>query len=188
LILPVLAAAVAFSCDRPDAGRAEERRTALPAAPPDLWVRIEQDDRVAVVDETTAPGLNAAMAEAQRTAAEARQRWLASGPLARARWFVKWAAMPAAGEGIEHLWVQPLAWSPFRIEGRLASTPARPLAGGRTLGDLVSFPIEELSDWVYLTTGTFDGPREGGFTVRWLEEKFGTPQDAPSSPFAAQPP
>ncbi len=77
--------------------------------------------------------------------------------------------------------MRPLHWSAFRIEGVLASTPANQLTSGKTLGDLVSFPIEELSDWIRyssdapLAGGEFDRPYEGGFTVKLLEKRHGKP-------------
>jgi hypothetical protein len=51
---------------------------------------------------------------------------------------------------VEHVWVRPVSWSRFRIEGRLAS-------------------------WLHLLDGTIDGRREGGFTIDLLEQRHGPP-------------
>jgi hypothetical protein len=139
--------------------------------------------------------LNDAMAAAQRTAEEARQRWQYTAESKRSGWAVKWAAplvirsslrpQPPQNEPTinaragrfehvdahaEHVWVNPVRWSPFRIEGVLASKPVGELECGRTLGELVSFPIEELSDWVHFYTvpaanAAPSAPHEGGFTL-----------------------
>jgi uncharacterized protein YegJ (DUF2314 family) len=74
---------------------------------------------------------------------------------------------------VEYLWVTPLHWSPFRVEGRLANPPQRELPGGAQLGDIVSFPAEQFVDWVHFTEQRVDGPREGGFTIDVLEDRFG---------------
>jgi uncharacterized protein YegJ (DUF2314 family) len=113
------------------------------------------------------------MDPARATAGRARQRWRAD-PAGRGSWAVKWAS-PTVDGGVEHVWVQPLAWSRFRVEGRLTSPPRLPLACGRQAGDLVSFPAEELSDWVHLLDGTVDGRREGGYTIDVLVRRHGPP-------------
>jgi uncharacterized protein YegJ (DUF2314 family) len=46
---------------------------------------------------------------------------------------------------------------------------------GRKAGELVSFPVEELSDWLHLLDGTIEGGREGGFTIDLLEQRHGPP-------------
>ncbi len=37
----------------------------------------------------------------------------------------------------------------------------------------MSFPIEELADWIYLADGTINGRRDGGFTLQVLERRYG---------------
>ncbi len=49
------------------------------------------------------------------------------------------------------------------------------LASGRGLGETVSFPVEELSDWAYLLQGRIDGEHDGGFTVELFERRYGQP-------------
>jgi uncharacterized protein YegJ (DUF2314 family) len=111
--------------------------------------------------------LQQAMNQARATAGAARSRWLAAPPEERRHWAVKWAA-PTADGSIEHVWVRPAAWSRFRVEGVLESEPVHDLASGHGAGDLVSFPFEELSDWVRADPA---GPREGGFTLEVLERR-----------------
>lgn len=127
---------------------------------------------IVAVDDEVAAALDAAAAEARRTAPAARARWVAAADDERDRWAVKWAA-PTADGGIEHVWVLPAAWTDFRIEGILASPPGRPLRCGRTLGEPVGFAAEQLSDWVR----GIDDPaaREGGYTLRVLDEMYGRP-------------
>ncbi|HRP63140.1 MAG TPA: DUF2314 domain-containing protein [Phycisphaerales bacterium] len=128
---------------------------------------IERDD----------PAMLAAMAQARETADEARTRWQASPESARMRWAVKWAAPNESSEAddeaepsVEYVWVLPLHWSPFRVEGILASDPIMPLACKAREGDLVSFSIEELADWVYIND---EGAIEGGFTAAVIAARHG---------------
>ncbi len=56
--------------------------------------------------------------------------------------------------------------------------PAPPQAGvacDKGRGELVSFPSEELSDWVRFLDGTPQGSREGGFTMTQLQGRYGSP-------------
>jgi uncharacterized protein YegJ (DUF2314 family) len=146
------------------------------AAPvePSLWHQLDDRYLVAVPDDETDEALDAAIDEARRTAAEARETWQITPPDRRDWWAIKWAA-PTTADTVEQVWVQPLHWSAFRIEGRLVSEPRAALVCGRAGGELVSFPVEELTDWIHLTTGDWNGPREGGFTVAVLEERYGRP-------------
>jgi uncharacterized protein YegJ (DUF2314 family) len=148
---------------------------------------------ISVGDESVKKDLAAAIAQARATAADARLRWMALAPQDRARWAVKWAAPVAPADadatdaddsgGVEHVWVRPINWSPFRIEGVLASEPVQAIAGGKSLGDVVSFPIDELSDWVCFAGDAKDSlgdtslvrPVEGGFTLEILESRYGRP-------------
>ncbi len=144
-----------------------------PPAPQEAAAPGPTDGMVAVPDEQHDPQLVAAIRRARDTADTARQRWLETPQTQRDRWAVKWRAPTAAG-GFEHVWVRPVRWSRFRIEGVLASAPRGELESARVLGELVSFPIEELSDWMYAAA---DGStQEGGFTLEVLEERYGEPR------------
>ena len=136
------------------------------------WHASDESAQVAVAADD--PHLAAAIGRARSTAGQARDRWRAADAHDRARWAVKWAA-PTADGGVEHVWVRPVVWTRFRIEGRLANPPTEPLESGRLAGELVSFPAEQLSDWVHLVEGPGDGPREGGFTMDLLEQRYGPP-------------
>jgi hypothetical protein len=166
------------------------------------WQRLHDSAVVAVDDPAIQRELKDATAEAHRTLPDARQRWSIAKPAERAVWAVKWAAplaprvaeaqdlsagssppakeedTVAASLPVEHVWVQPVNWSQFRIEGVLLATPAGALECGRSAGEIVSFPIDELSDWIHFASDpsaqsvpTF----EGGYTVSVLEKHFGKP-------------
>ena len=175
--LPLATLAMAMTgCDdgpREGDGGRSGARTAAPEPTASPWLQTGTGHAVAAddADVTLAEGLATATAEARATAERARTAWMAASPTDRATWAIKWAAPTEAG-GTEHVWVVPVSWSPFRIEGRLVSTPQTRLACEAGEGDIVGFPIEELSDWVRrLSTGD----REGGFTIEVLEGVYGEP-------------
>jgi hypothetical protein len=210
LLLLLLAIPPLHACaPQDDQSGATDAGPTAPGQPSSLWQSLNDSAQVAVPDEANDAELQAAIAQARATDAEARLRWLAAPPEERARWFIKWAApiaesnddpnasapgaasgaprtgaVPATagtvpGTGVEHVWVQPIEWSTFRIEGPLATKPTHDLACGKTANELVSFPVDELSDWIYLPDGDFHGKREGGFTVQVLERRFGKPHSKP---------
>jgi uncharacterized protein YegJ (DUF2314 family) len=152
------------------------------------WKRINDSTVIAIdiSDVKVHAQLDAAMAEARRTLDDARHRWSVAKPDERALWAVKWAAPlalessahPSVDSPIEHVWVQPINWSPFRIEGVLLSQPLRPLDCGRNAGELVSFPADQLADWLHYAADPATNPNapfEGGFTVKALEQAYGRP-------------
>jgi len=144
--------------------------------PTSQWREAGRATVVALPEGEEDAELAAAIAEARQTAEEARLRWQMAPPAEHDHWAIKWTA-PTADGRVEHVWVRPESWSKFRIEGRLLSVPVADLECGAAAGDLVSFPIEALSDWVYLPDGDFHGQREGGFTVRLLEQRYGVPDE-----------
>jgi uncharacterized protein YegJ (DUF2314 family) len=134
------------------------------------WQIVDSSPQIALPADEDDPALEAAIARARQTAEDARRRWQNTPPTDR------WSA-PTAEGSIEFLWVEPINWSQHRIEGRLANPPQHELACGKGLDELVTFPIEELVDWMHISA---DGasPAEGadkggGFTVRLLEERHG---------------
>ncbi len=131
------------------------------------WKTLGESPQVAVPPD---PELAEAIALARAAAEGARLRWRAD-TAGRDDWAVKWAA-PTLDGGIEHVWVRPVSWTRFRIEGWLASPPTAELLCGKRSGELVSFPADELSDWVRCPAGT-EGRREGGFTVEVLGRRYG---------------
>jgi len=152
-------------------------RPPLTGSPKDSrWHSKGGSAMVAAAPAEAFPELAAAMKQARSTAGEARQRWaLDPEPaMARTSWAVKWAA-PTVDGGVEYLWVRPTSWSRHRIEGWLVNSPHGTLESGRGEGALVSFPAEELSDWVHYGTGSTGSPIEGGFTIPVLETRYGQP-------------
>lgn len=164
--------------DQPAARREPEAN----APPRNDWRMIDDSPQVALPTDFDDEALAAAIARAQETAGQARRRWLQTPPARRQGWSVRWAA-PTAEGGIEFLWVEPVNWSRHRLEGRLANPPQRELACGKGFDQLVSFPIEQLADWICMADADFSEPddaRSGGFTVRLLEDRYGStvPPDA----------
>ncbi|MHC4710048.1 MAG: DUF2314 domain-containing protein [Planctomycetota bacterium] len=164
---------LAAACERQDPPPALEPPPATPADAGSAWRMQDGSARIAVAAEPDDPQLAEAIERARSTAEQARRRWRA-GPGEGGSWAIKWAA-PTVRGGVEHVWVRPVSWSRFRIEGRLASPPHAELVCGRKAGELVSFPVEEMSDWLHLLDGTIDGRREGGFTIDLLEQRHGPP-------------
>ena len=139
------------------------------------WQAGTDSYAIGVDDEKINTELDKAATKARETAKEASKRWQQSNLMQRENWLIKWAApiQPQDSNKKEYVWVKPVEWSPFRIEGILVTKPSGNI--GFNEGDLVAFPIEELYDWVYKIEGDMQGPRQGGFTVEVLEKHFGTP-------------
>lgn len=214
----IIVTALPFAgCDRQDKPVTPAAAPGTSAAP-SLWQVQDRATIVAVpvhadqpADIELATALTAATQEARQTAETARQRWQAASETDRPNWSIKWAAPLARGESakqkaqspasdvrglepaeaVEQVWVQPVTWSAFRIEGVLASKPVSELACGKAFGELVSFPIDELTDWLHILptpaagSDIAPGPnatqpaiaqaREGGYTIKALESRYGKP-------------
>jgi uncharacterized protein YegJ (DUF2314 family) len=157
-------------------------RSDIGMLPRNDWREVDDSPQVALPADAEDEALATATARAQATAEAARVRWRDATPEARRGWAIRWAA-PTADGRIEYVWVEPINWSRHRIEGRLANPPQRELTCGKRLDDLVSFPIEQLADWVAPPAGPIAGADEtdhgaaddltGGFTVRLMEERYG---------------
>ena len=141
--------AVGAACETREPPPASTTPAPAPAAdrPAGLWRTVDDSPQLAIARGADDPALAEAVARARSSAPEAQERWRDTPPDRRGGWGIKWRA-PTVDEGVEYLWVEPLAWSRFRIEGRLASPPQRALACGKGQDELVGFPIEELVDWV----------------------------------------
>jgi len=163
-------------CDRSQEAAPKSSGAASELSPPQhtaAW----RGNTIAVDDERVRTLLRDAMNRARETAAEARNRFDESTAVERRRWLIKWAHGATSSDGLsddetEYLWVRPISWSEFRIEGVLLNAP---LQDEFAPGDIVAFPAEELADWVYLVEGTFDGAMQGGYTVVVLEQEYGAP-------------
>jgi uncharacterized protein YegJ (DUF2314 family) len=66
----------------------------------------------------------------------------------------------------EHLWIDKVAYDGKTISGEVASEPAD--LKSVKLGQKVSFPLEQLSDWLYVENGM----AKGAFTVQYLRKKM----------------
>lgn len=174
LVIAGVAVLVGIGCESEDSPPPRRANTApaTEAAPPSPWRIVDDSAQIAIDDDDVAAQLEAATAQALATLGNARSRWEAAEADTRDQWWIKWAA-PSIDERPEYLWVRPVSWSKFRVEGVLASPPQLELPSGRGLGDLVSFPVEEIADWMYLPDGSLDSGREGGFTVDVLESRYG---------------
>lgn len=186
----IIALSLLVGCDPPSEPRQAATAPAIDEPKPVLWKHLQDSTVVAIKDATVEQSLKTATEEAQRTLPDARMRWVVASPSQRLLWAVKWAAPRSestasevsvnrealADHGsVEHVWVQPVTWSAFRIEGTLLSNPTAPLEAGKTRGEAVSFPIDEVSDWIHFAGEEPGAAFEGGFTVRVLEERYGKP-------------
>ena len=142
---------------------------------PEAWHALENALVVSLSEEALDDELRAAMDVALASVDQERENWLKSSEEQKQRWAIKWGASTADSR-IEYVWVRPLAWSQHRIEGVLANSPLNELTCGKILGDLVSFPVEEMADWISFLHDDFSGPYEGGYTLEILTERYGTPE------------
>jgi uncharacterized protein YegJ (DUF2314 family) len=172
-------AAWVTGCDRSDIGMGET--TSAKTQKASAWHSVGEADSVVAIDnEATQAELDAAIAMARQTMEDARLRFNADAPEDRSRWLINWAAQVVADDAaaelqaVEHVWVMPLNWSPFRVEGVLMSQPVRDLACGKTRDELVSFPIEELADWRCTCPDVQPGDAQGGFTIAALKSRYGS--------------
>ncbi len=171
LLIPFFVLATCGPADTPD-------DTAPDAAPPPHesdWVALD-GSLVVSLPETEVPDeeLLNATDEAHVAAIQAREDWRNTPPEQRTRWAIKWAA-PTFDNRIEQVWVCPVVWTEHRIEGILANRPRNELACARTMGERVSFPAEQMTDWLHYRTDDPADGFEGGFTVKVLTKRFGTP-------------
>jgi uncharacterized protein YegJ (DUF2314 family) len=179
IVAMAVSAACIAGCDR--SGGGYDETTTAKAQQASAWHAVgETDSIVAIDDEAARTELEAAIAKARQTMEDARLRFNAEAPEHRSHWLINWAAeiVPnddaAGSQAVEHVWVMPINWSPFRIEGVLVSQPVRELACGKTRDELVSFPIEELADWRCTSPDVQTGDAQGGFTIAALKSRYGS--------------
>jgi uncharacterized protein YegJ (DUF2314 family) len=137
------------------------------------WVRDSVSAHV-VLSQQAIEELSTSIEEAQRTAEAAREQFASALPHERLRFVVLWMAPTMEGSR-EFVWVRPLSWSPFRIEGELQSEPTMPLESSGTRGAVVSFPIEELADWVIFDPDRPGYAVKGAVTIQAIEQRLGAP-------------
>jgi uncharacterized protein YegJ (DUF2314 family) len=68
------------------------------------------------------------------------------------------------GQHSEHMWVTPVRYEQGKFFGQINNVPD--LVRGVTLGDEVSVPANEISDWMFVDRGRLIG----GFTIRVLRD------------------
>lgn len=178
--LPWLLVGLLAACEHAPPDRATPTTSPeTPVRSPVLWKHLNEATVVAVNDQSIENALVEATRQAQQSLEDARKRWAVAKPAERSLWAVKWAAPlridpdSRSPRTIEYVWVQPVNWSPFRIEGVLLSTPTSPLDCGRSRGEIVGFPIDELTDWMHVASEAPDAAFEGGFSVKVLEARYG---------------
>ncbi len=66
----------------------------------------------------------------------------------------------------EHMWVDEVEWDSALIRGRLVSSPSH--VRSVKMGDQVSFPLERLSDWLYV----LNDKAHGAYTVQVLRNRM----------------
>jgi len=116
----------------------------------DPTVLVEEDD----------PVMDGAIAEAQRTLPKFLAL-LADPPAGTSGYVIKFPL-----GGWEHIWVDNLRIDGDRITGRLANAPEQE---GHRLGERVSVPLADVSDWAYRSA---DGVMQGHRTTRVLLPQF----------------
>ena len=106
--------------------------------------------------------MNAAMQHARKTLNEFIERY--SHPKSADKWFLVKGRFTNEGQ-VEHIWVADLAFDGKVFSGVLANEPELP---GFRFKQQVSVPIENISDWMYVS----DGQLIGGFTTRVLYNRL----------------
>ncbi len=178
LLLPTWLGLLAFvpvACVETEAPNPINDQVAGEAAPESQWYVLEDSTVISLTEAQTDDELQAAINVALASAAQERENWQYSNPQQKQRWAIKWAAS-TADDRIEYVWVRPVQWSAYRVEGVLANTPQNELTCNKTLGEYVSFPVEEMADWIRFLSDDFSGPYEGGYTLEVLTNRYGTPQ------------
>lgn len=122
-------------------------------------IDVEEDDK----------GMNAAMAQARK---EFPTFWKAvsedrkNGEPKRVPAMVKAYFSDKGEDGGEHLWIDEVSYDGKMISGVVASEPAD--LKSVKLGEKVSFPLERLSDWLFVEKGE----AKGAFTVNYLRKQM----------------
>jgi uncharacterized protein YegJ (DUF2314 family) len=177
-LLAISLAVLAFGCDRNSTPSGDSNAKPISNVS-STYRSINGSEPITIIEAAAQAKLDAASVEARKSMGAACERWRRASEADRQRWLVKWAA-PVNGDAsatqldealasVEHVWVLPVQWSEFRIEGVLISQPVRELSCGKRAGDLVGFAADELSDWLGHSGAGSSAAREGGFTLKALE-------------------
>jgi uncharacterized protein YegJ (DUF2314 family) len=123
-------------------------------------IDVEDDDK----------GMNAAMAQARKEfptfwKAVSEDRKNEEPKLVPAMVKASFRDKGKEGNG-EHLWIDEVSYDGKMISGMVASEPAD--LKSVKLGEKVSFPLERLSDWLFVEKGA----AKGAFTVNYLRKQM----------------
>lgn len=116
----------------------------------------ENDPIVPVSDDDQE--MNSAMQKARSTLNEFIERF--THPKTSDKWFLVKGRFTHKGQ-IEHIWMADLVLDGKFFSGVLANEPEYP---GLKFKQKVSVPLDNISDWMYVS----DGRLMGGFTIRVL--------------------
>lgn len=110
------------------------------------------------------PEMNAARAEAKRRFPELVKAF--EGRKEGDIFSVKYP-FPTTGGGVEHIWLTVTSIGPDAVSGRIDNAPVAPI--GHKLGDAVTVPSRDISDWLYRLAGSKEVV--GGFSVKLLLDR-----------------
>lgn len=103
--------------------------------------------------------------EMNRAIAEARQRWpelvTAFASQKEGDIFSAKYPFPVVGGGHEHIWLTVTEVTADRVTGTIDNEPVKRI--DHEVGDRVTVPSAEISDWLYTRAGSKD--MTGGFTI-----------------------
>ena len=131
------------------------------------WMQATNQDMLEVLEDD----LEVAISRARQAEPRARRLWASTPEDQKDRWAVLWgkgrgsSILDPESPQIEYLWVIPIRWNQFRIEGMLAS---HPLSDEQLKpGELIAFASEDLADWIHEPEV---GDVEGGYTIKVLRD------------------
>lgn len=122
----------------------------------------DKDEVVYVKSED--PGMTAAIAKARATL-EGFKTALGERKPGTERYAVK-VGFPYGDGDREHIWVKDPVFAQDKVSGRVMNQPVD--VQNIKLGQRVSAPAEDISDWMYVEGGVL----RGGYTMRVLLEKM----------------
>jgi len=113
-----------------------------------------------------------AMVAAIHQARDSVDGFLARLPTLRAKGEYYSVKVPVdTGSGIEHIWLDSPDYVDGAFHGKLGNTP---LSGALKLGDVVTTPRDEISDWMAVSNGELFG----GFSVILLRARLSPEEQA----------
>ncbi|HEV8246645.1 MAG TPA: DUF2314 domain-containing protein [Polyangiaceae bacterium] len=137
----------------------------LPACSPsgsEVLKRSGEPDVITVSSEDAA--VNAAIEKARSTLSSF-QKALESTPADAEGFAVKVGFRHSVGDGQEHIWLLEPSFSDGMVAGVVNNEPVNVTT--LKLGQHVSVPVGEISDWMFVQGGVL----HGGYTIRALLEK-----------------